>query len=93
MLDAAVPDFCWEGGFSWKPDANFMEPLDRPRTGFPHGRVSCQIKGPRQPGEGTAGISEMDAPKFQAPVSSSIIYKEHDVVEWNLIHNASLMPL
>ena len=70
-----------------------MEPLDRPHAGFPHCCVSCQVKGPCQPGEGTARISEMDAPKFQAPVSSSIIYKEHDLVEWNLIHNASLMPL
>lgn len=49
---------------------------------------TCQVQafpaagsaGPHQPGEGTAGISEMDDPKFQAPVSSSIIYKEYDVV-------------
>lgn len=60
---------------------------------FPIAVGAVGSMGPHQPGEGTAGISKMDHPERPAPVSSSIIYKEHDVVQWNPIHNAFLMPL
>lgn len=69
-------------------DAHSSGPSDLPGAGFP---VAGSV-GPHQPGEGTAGSSEMDGPKFPAQVSSSIIYKECDVALWDLIHNAFLMP-
>lgn len=60
---------------------------------FPTAMGAVGSMWPHQPGEGTAGISKMDNPECPALVASSIIYKEHDVQQWDPIHNAFLMPL
>lgn len=76
----------------WKHNAHFTAPSDLPGAAdFPCSPGSCQINGGPVSlvRELTVGISRMDNLQFQAPVSSSIIYKEYNE---NLTHNAFLMP-